>query len=56
MARAIAKKQNGRWIVVVDVDQYGGDELSCQQATNLANDIKRAVYEAQKGNSLEMLQ
>lgn len=46
MPRAIAFKQNGRWLVKVDVDQYGGEDLSRSQALAFANDITNAAREA----------
>lgn len=51
MARAVAEKQNGAWVVLVDVDQYGGDEMTPSQARAFAADIRRAAAEADAGRT-----
>lgn len=55
MARAVAKKQNGRWIVLVDVDNYGGDELSVREANAFAYDVKNACRDARDNNARDAL-
>lgn len=51
MARVIPKEENGRWIVLVDVDQYGGDELSIAQARSFGKAVLDAAVEAKLNNA-----
>jgi len=55
MARAVAFKQNGRWLVKVDVDQYGGDDMTPSQASIFASDVRNAVDDAKRNNSRDRL-
>jgi hypothetical protein len=48
MARAIPEKQNGQWLVLVDVDTYGGEEMTPAQARGFANALKRAADDAEQ--------
>lgn len=50
MARVVAFEQNGRWLVKVDVDQYGGDNMSVAQAKQFASDVARAAQDAATEN------
>lgn len=48
MARAIADEVNGRAVVLIDVDQYGGDRLSIKQAIALSADLSNAIKDAKR--------
>jgi hypothetical protein len=50
MARVVTEQQNGRWLVLVDVSQYGGDELSIAEAKRFAHDVLNAAEEAETNN------
>lgn len=50
MARAVAMKENGRWVVLVDVDQYGGERMSVAQARNFSSDVQNAARDARVNN------
>lgn len=51
MARAIATEENGRSVILVDVDQYGGDKLSIAQACGLMKNLSEAIHEAKRNRA-----
>ena len=56
MPRAIAVKENGRWLVKVDVDEYGGEEISIRQAEVFVGDIRRAIQDARNNNTRDRME
>lgn len=51
MARAVAFKQNGIWLVKVDVDNYGGDDMRIRDAEQFARDVSNAIHDAKNNNA-----
>jgi hypothetical protein len=48
MPRAVAIKENGRAIVLVDVETYGGDKLSIGQAVEFNHALVAQINEAKR--------
>jgi hypothetical protein len=51
MARAVASQENGEWIVLVDVDNYGGEEMSIHFAKQFKRQLEDAISDAERGQA-----